>query len=576
MTRSRATAAPAVPLTSPSARASTHHADRDVEEGAPTGHRPRAPLLEGVHPGAVDVLERGGFAVTAHPGALSRQELLQAVRGVQLLGIRSSTRLDRRVLEAATGLRDVGAFCIGTDRIDLRAATEAGVVVFDAPHANGRSVAELALAEITALTRRRPVRNAAAHAGVRDKSAAGSHEVRGRCLGVVGYGAIGGQLSVLAEALGMSVLFHDVADRAPLGRARRCADLQELLARADAVSLHVDGRAANTALIGEAELAAMKTGSVLLNLSRGAVVDLRALHRHLLSGHLAGAALDVFPDEPHAVGEAFTSPLQGVDNVLLTPHVGGSTQEAQREIGLFVADRLVRCVRTGTTSSSVNLPDLHPPATAGTTRVQLLHRAHPDVPDQADAALRGAGVPVPARAHARGTDTGSLLLDVDPAHREAAACALRTLPAALRVDARASPARAAWGHPGPADQPDPIPEDPVSAVVGMLEEHWPAHRDSLHRGARDRDDMVAHLREVPGPTVFPTSANFVLVKLPAGWGGARVRDHLIAELGVHVRECGNELGLSSDFARLVVRPAGDVDRLLAGLHDVAERTHRPA
>ncbi|WP_432497582.1 phosphoglycerate dehydrogenase [Kineococcus auxinigenes] len=460
MTRSRATAAPAVPLTSPSARASTHHADRDVEEGAPTGHRPRAPLLEGVHPGAVDVLERGGFAVTAHPGALSRQELLQAVRGVQLLGIRSSTRLDRRVLEAATGLRAVGAFCIGTDRIDLRAATEAGVVVFDAPHANGRSVAELALAEITALTRRRPVRNAAAHAGVRDKSAAGSHEVRGRCLGVVGYGAIGGQLSVLAEALGMSVLFHDVADRAPLGRARRCADLQELLARADAVSLHVDGRAANTALIGEAELAAMKTGSVLLNLSRGAVVDLRALHRHLLSGHLAGAALDVFPDEPHAVGEAFTSPLQGVDNVLLTPHVGGSTQEAQREIGLFVADRLVRCVRTGTTSSSVNLPDLHPPATAGTTRVQLLHRAHPDVPDQADAALRGAGVPVPARAHARGTDTGSLLLDVDPAHREVAACALRPAHAARGA------ARRRASVPGPRRLGAPRPRRPARPDPG--------------------------------------------------------------------------------------------------------------
>ncbi|GAA4979361.1 phosphoglycerate dehydrogenase [Kineococcus glutinatus] len=316
----------------------------------PLTGRPRALLLEGVHPEAAALLHRAGFDVDDHRGALGEDALIAAIRGVQVLGIRSRTRVSRRVLHAAGDLQAVGAFCTGTDQIDLQAATERGVAVFNAPHANGRSVAELALAEVIALTRRLPERNAAAHAGVWDKSATGSHEVRGRCLGIVGYGAIGTQLSVLAEALGMDVVFHDLAERAPVGRARRCETLHELLVQADAVSLHVDGRPQNAGLIGEAQLAAMRPGSVLLNLSRGSVVDLAALRRHLTSGHLAGAAIDVFPDEPSAAGRPFTNPLRGLPNVLLTPHVGGSTQEAQREIAVSVANRLVSHARTTTTA----------------------------------------------------------------------------------------------------------------------------------------------------------------------------------------------------------------------------------
>ena len=358
--------------------------DRRLGQGS---QRPRALLLEGVHEGAAAALRESGFDVEVRHGALGEGALMEAVRGVQLLGVRSATRVSRRVLRAGDQLQAVGAFCIGTDQVDLPAATERGVAVFNAPHANGRSVAELALAEVIALTRRLPVHNAATHAGVWGKSAAGSHEVRGRCLGIVGYGNIGSQLSVLAEALGMDVIFYDLAERLPLGRARRCATLHELLTRADAVSVHVDARPGNDGLIGPAQLAAMKRGSILLNLSRGRVVDLPALRRHLLSGHLAGAAIDVFPDEPSAAGQPFASALRELPNVLLTPHVGGSTQEAQREIGAFVAARLTDYAQCGTTTSSVNLPAVSLPTTAGTERIQLLHRAVPDAGEHIDDAL---------------------------------------------------------------------------------------------------------------------------------------------------------------------------------------------
>ena len=339
----------------------------------------RALLLENIHPDARARLAKDGCQVDTLPRALSEDELVSAVGGVQLLGIRSGTHVTERVLDAAPGLLAIGAFCIGVNQIDLAAASRRGVAVFNAPFSNTRSVVELALAEIIALTRRLTDKNRQMHAGEWDKSAAGSHEVRGRRLGIVGYGNIGGQLSVLAEALGMTVVFFDTADKLALGNARRCGTLQELLEISDVVTLHVDGRPGNSGLFGAAEFDAMKPGSLFLNLSRGFVVDHAALRRQIESGRLAGAAVDVFPSEPRGRGEEFVSELRGLPNVILTPHVGGSTEEAQQDIGEFVAGKLLDYTGTGATSLSVNLPGVALPAVPGTHRLVHLHQNVPGV-----------------------------------------------------------------------------------------------------------------------------------------------------------------------------------------------------
>jgi D-3-phosphoglycerate dehydrogenase / 2-oxoglutarate reductase len=339
----------------------------------------RALLLENIHPDARARLAKDGCQVDTLPRALTEDELVSAVEGVQLLGIRSGTHVTERVLDAAPDLLAIGAFCIGVNQIDLAAASRRGVAVFNAPFSNTRSVVELALAEIIALTRRLTDKNRQMHAGEWDKSAAGSHEVRGRRIGIVGYGNIGGQLSVLAEALGMTVVFFDTADKLALGNARRCGTLQELLEISDVVTLHVDGRPGNSGLFGAAEFDAMKPGSLFLNLSRGFVVDHAALRRQIESGRLAGAAVDVFPSEPRGRDEEFVSELRGLPNVILTPHVGGSTEEAQQDIGEFVAGKLLDYLGTGATSLSVNLPGVALPAVPGTHRLVHLHQNVPGV-----------------------------------------------------------------------------------------------------------------------------------------------------------------------------------------------------
>ena len=359
--------------------------------------RPRALLLESIHDDAAFTLREAGFDVERVAGALGDDDLVAALAGVSVLGLRSNTQLIARAVESAGALLAVGAFCIGTNQIDLAACSAAGVAVFNAPFSNTRSVVELALSEIIALTRRLTVKNADMHAGVWDKSAVGSHEVRGRRLGIVGYGNIGSQLSVLAEALGMSVLFYDSADKLALGNARRCGTLEELLAESDVVSLHVDGRAGNSDLFGEEQLARMRTGSIFLNLSRGFVVDHAALAAHVRSGHLAGAAIDVFPVEPKRPGDPFGSELRGLNNVILTPHVGGSTEEAQQDIGAFVAGKLRDYLRAGTTSLSVNLPPVALPITAGAQRVLLLHSNTPGVLATVNGVLADHGINIEAQ-----------------------------------------------------------------------------------------------------------------------------------------------------------------------------------
>jgi len=393
----------------------------------------RALLLENIHDDAAFALRDAGFEVQRLDRALKESELLERVQGVAVLGIRSNTQLTAQVLQAAPELLGVGAFCIGTNQIDLAAAAGKGIAVFNAPFSNTRSVVELALSEIIALTRRLTDKNADMHAGRWDKSAVGSHEVRGRRLGIVGYGNIGSQLSVLAEALGMRVLFYDTADKLALGNARRCGTLDELLQESDVVSLHVDGRPGNSDFFGEQQLARMRPGSILLNLSRGFVIDHGALARHIASGHLAGTAVDVFPAEPKAKGEEFVSQLRGLPNVILTPHVGGSTEEAQQDIGHFVAGKLRDYVADGGTSLSVNLPPVALPREPGTTRLLLLHANTPGVLATVNGLLANHGVNIEGQLLGTRGHLGYVVTDIAAGCSREVVLALESLPETVRL-----------------------------------------------------------------------------------------------------------------------------------------------
>ncbi len=393
----------------------------------------RALLLESLHPLATSILQGDGVEVTSRTGALDEDELIDALQGVHLLGIRSKTQVTRRVLDSAPDLLAVGAYCIGTNQIALRAAAERGVAAFNAPFSNTRSVVEITLAEIIALTRRLTERDRALHAGVWDKSAEGAHEVRGRTLGIVGYGNIGTQLSVLAEALGMSVVFYDSAEKLALGNARRMGSLDELLDVADVVTLHVDGREGNAGLFGAAQFARMKPGAIFLNLSRGFVVDYGALREQVLAGHIGGAAIDVFPEEPKRRGDPFESDLRGLPNVILTPHIGGSTEEAQEAIGQFVSHKLRDYVRTGSTTLSVNLPNLALDAGTGSHRLAHLHHNTPGVLAGINQTLAEHGVNIEGQLLATRGELGYVVTDVAADLGPDVCDVLRTMPQTIRL-----------------------------------------------------------------------------------------------------------------------------------------------
>ncbi|WP_412063609.1 phosphoglycerate dehydrogenase [Rubrivirga sp. IMCC45206] len=391
-------------------------------------------LLEGIHENAEAVFREAGYeTVDRRAGALSGDALADALRDVHFLGIRSRTQLTAEALAAAEKLVAVGAFCIGTNQIDLGAASDRGVAVFNAPFSNTRSVAELVLAEAILLLRGVPEKNAKAHRGVWAKSVGTSREIRGKTLGIVGYGNIGKQLSVLAEGLGMRVVFTDTADVLPLGNAQPVPDLGDLVAQADVVTLHVPESPGTKGLIGAPEIAAMKPDAVLINASRGTVVDLDALADALTNDRLAGAAVDVYPTEPRSNDDPFTSPLQGVDSALLTPHVGGSTVEAQENIGAEVAGKLVRYSDNGSTMSSVNVPEVALPAHAECHRILHMHRNVPGVMAAINGLLSDLGVNVDAQYLQTRGDLGYVVTDVGREASAEALAALRDIEATIRA-----------------------------------------------------------------------------------------------------------------------------------------------
>jgi D-3-phosphoglycerate dehydrogenase len=391
-------------------------------------------LLEGVHPSAVDHLRQAGYDnVTALGHALQGNELAAALEDVHMLGIRSRTQLDAAAIAAARRLMAVGCFCIGTNQVDLAAATRAGVPVFNAPFSNTRSVAELVLAEAILLLRGVPAKSMAMHRGEWQKTARSSYEVRGKTLGVIGYGNIGAQLGVLAEGLGMQVIFYDVVKKLNLGNARQVESLDELLSSADVVTLHVPATPRTRNLMDAAALAKMKPEAVLINASRGDVVDLDALAARLESGALLGAAIDVFPKEPKSNDETFASPLVGMPNVILTPHVGGSTQEAQENIGFEVAEKLIRYSDNGSTLSAVNFPEVALPEHPGQHRLLHIHRNVPGVLSAINRVLSEQAVNVTGQYLQTNAEIGYVVIDIETDYSGPVLDALRAVPETIKA-----------------------------------------------------------------------------------------------------------------------------------------------
>lgn len=372
-------------------------------------------LLENIHPVAVDLFNNAGFdSVQTAKAALEGDELANTISDVNILGIRSKTRLTKNVLEQAQNIAAIGCFCIGTDQVDLNYAESCGIPVFNSPYANTRSVAELVLGEIIMLMRRVPTKNKAAHEGEWLKAVDGATEVRGKTLGIIGYGHIGTQLSVLAENFGMRIVFYDVIDKLSLGNARKCTSLDELLAQADVVSLHVPNTPQTNLMIAEKQINKMKKGSLLINAARGKVVDLDALASAIKCGHIAGAAVDVFPIEPASNSDKLETPLRGLDNVILTPHIGGSTLEAQENIANEVTDSLVRYIRDGSTYGSVNMPQLNlPPVAENHTRFRHIHENVPGVLAKINEVFSSRNLNIAAQYLQTTPRSGYVVIDID-------------------------------------------------------------------------------------------------------------------------------------------------------------------
>lgn len=396
----------------------------------------RVLLLEGVSQTAVETFRAAGYSqIEYHAKSLPEDELKRAIAEAHIVGIRSRTHLTEDVLSHARRLIAVGCFCIGTNQVDLDTAELAGIPVFNAPYSNTRSVAELVIAEAIMLMRGIPQKSAECHRGGWSKSAAGSHEARGKTLGIIGYGHIGTQVGVLAEGIGMNVIFHDIETKLSLGNARSAVGLDDLLERSDVVTLHVPETPSTQNMFGAAQMAKMKRGAHLINASRGTVVDIDALATALQSGHIGGAAVDVFPVEPKGNDDAFVSPLRGIDNVILTPHVGGSTLEAQDNIGVEVAAKLVRYSDNGSTLSAVNFPEVTLPGHEGSRRILHIHRNVPGVLSQVNDIFRAQGVNIDGQFLRTDAKVGYVVIDVTASEEQAAELkdALVAIPGTLRT-----------------------------------------------------------------------------------------------------------------------------------------------
>ena len=391
-------------------------------------------LLEGVHQSAVDALAKAGYTnVVTYPKALPTEDLKQEIKDAHFVGIRSRTQLSADVLDAAERLVAIGCFCIGTNQVDLEAAARQGVPVFNAPFSNTRSVAELVMAEVILLLRGVPQRSAAAHRGEWQKTATGSFECRGKTLGIIGYGNIGMQLGVIAESLGMKVVYFDVESKLPLGNAQPKATLRALLEESHVVSLHVPQHASTELLIGAQEIAVMRSGAMLINASRGNVVDLDALAEALNGNHIGGAAIDVFPVEPRSNNDEFQSPLRGIDQCILTPHIGGSTQEAQENIGVEVAEKLTRYSDNGTTTSAVNFPEVALPEHEGKHRLLHVHQNIPGIMSAINQVFSDSSVNVSGQYLQTMGDTGYVVIDIESDYSNTLISRLSAIEGTLRT-----------------------------------------------------------------------------------------------------------------------------------------------
>lgn len=391
-------------------------------------------FLENISDRAVKFFKDAGYAsVRKLTGALSEEDLIREIKDVHLLGIRSKTQITSRVLEAAPKLQAIGCFCIGVNQVNLKSAAQHGVTVFNAPYSNTRSVAELVIALSIMLIRRIPDKNKAAHEGIWNKDAKGSHELRGKTLGIVGYGNIGSQVSVLAEAMGMKVIFYDVVTKLPLGNASACKSLRELLSLSDVVTLHVPETESTKNLINRNQFKYFRKGAILLNYARGEVVDLDALRKALLEGQLSGAAVDVFPVEPEKNGDAFSSPLQGLSNVILTPHIGGSTEEAQQNIGEDVSSKLYQYLEMGITTGSHTVPALSLPPQEGTHRILHIHRNVPGVLSEINTQLSSHNINILGQYLKTRDEIGYVVLDVDKRLSKRAFQLLKNVKETIRV-----------------------------------------------------------------------------------------------------------------------------------------------
>jgi D-3-phosphoglycerate dehydrogenase len=393
----------------------------------------KALLLENIHPYAEKILGKEVKGIERLAKSISDEELIKQLKGVQILGIRSRTHISKTVLENARDLLAIGAYCIGTNQIDLEAASLNGVAVFNAPYSNTRSVAEIVIAEIVFLFRKLYDKISSAHQGKWDKSSVNAHEVRGKKLGIIGYGNIGSQVSMLAESMGMDVYYYDIVDKLTIGNATRLSSLEELLKEVDVVTIHVDGSISNANLIGAKEFEMMKNGAIFLNLSRGFVVDVEALKKYIESDKISGASLDVFPEEPGASNEKFYSPLQGLPNVLLTPHIGGSTEEAQYNIAEFVSNKLIEYVNTGSTFTSVNFPRIQLPSINNSHRLLHVHKNVPGVLSQINSIFARNSVNVESQFLRTNELIGYVIADVDKNYNDSLMDDLRKVANTIKV-----------------------------------------------------------------------------------------------------------------------------------------------